>query len=308
MGVNNRKRLIITGSTGFIGKYLYNKLEYDYEIIIFTRNIKNAKKILGENVRAVYWDGNSVDYITQYIEGAYAIINLAGENIGAGRWTKKQKDIILNSRTRAGNALSNAIKKVINKPEVLIQASAIGYYGLNAGNGYDEITPVKANRFLAEVTRNWEKAVNTVNSDIRLIITRLGNILGKDGGILRKILIPFKFFVGGYPGKGEKWISWIHITDAVDAISFLLKNNKSMGIYNLTTPNPVKYKVLAKHIGKLIRRPSWLSFPEVILILFFGQRARELLLADIRVYPKRLIAENFKFTYNNIEEALKNIL
>jgi uncharacterized protein (TIGR01777 family) len=308
MGDNNRKRLIITGATGFIGQHLYNNLKYDYETIIFTGNIKNARKILGENVKAFCWDGNSVDHIIQYIEGAHAIINLAGENIGTGRWTKRKKDIILNSRIRAGSALSRAIKKTRNKPEVFIQASATGYYGLNAGKGYDEMTDIKAEGFLAEVTRNWEKAVNTVNSDIRFIIIRLGNVLGKDGGILGKILISFKFFMGGYPGKGEKWFSWIHITDAVNAISFLLKNNKSTGIYNLTSPNPVKYKDLAKNIGKLIKRPSWLSFPEFVLILFLGQRARELLLSDIRVYPKRLTAENFKFSYKNIEEALYNIL
>jgi len=308
MGKNNSKRLVITGATGFIGQHLYKKLEYDYEIIIFTRNIKNAKKILGENVRAIYWDGNSVDCITQYIEGAHAIINLTGENIGSGRWTKKQKAIILNSRIRAGDALSSAIKRTRNKPKVFIQASAIGYYGLNAGKGYDEMTPIKAKGFLAEVTRKWEMTVNTVNSDIRFIIIRLGNVLGKKGGILGRILVPFKLFLGGYPGSGDKWISWIHIIDAVNAISFLLKNSKSSGIYNLTAPNPVKYKDLAKNIGKLIRRPSWLSFPEIVLILFFGQRARELLLADSRVYPRRLIAEQFKFSYNNIEEALYNIL
>lgn len=308
MGVNCRKRLIITGATGFIGKNLYKKLEYDYEIIIFTRNIENAMKILGENVKAVYWDGNSIDNITQYIEGTYAIINLAGENIGAGRWTKKQKDIILNSRTGVGNALSKAIKKVINKPEVFIQASAVGYYGTNAGKGYDEKTSIKAKGFLAEITRNWEKVVYNLNSDIRLIIIRLGNVLGKEGGILKKIIVPFKFFLGGYPGKGENWFSWIHITDAVNVISFFLKNTKSSGIYNLTAPNPVKYKDLAKNIGKMIGKPSWWSFPEFVFILFYGQRARELLLADIRVYPNRLITEQFKFTYKNIEEALHDIL
>ncbi len=123
-----------------------------------------------------------------------------------------------------------------------------------------------------------------------------------------KILIPFRFFLGGYPGKGENWFSWIHIADAVNAISFLLKNNQSSGIYNLTAPNPVKHKDLANKIGKMIKRPSWLSIPDFFLILFFGQRARELLLADARIYPNRLIAEKFEFTYKNIEEALDNIL
>lgn len=305
---NNRKRLIITGATGFIGQQLYKKLENEYEILVFTRNIKKAKEILGESINSIYWDGNSINNITQYIDGVFAIINLAGENIGNRKWTKRQKDNILNSRIRPGNVLSEVIKRVKNKPEVFIQPSAVGYYGFNAGKENDEMTLIKARGFLAEVARKWENSVNIVNSDTRFIIIRLGIVLGKGGGLLKKTLIPFKLFLGGYPGNGKQWISWVHIIDVVSAILFLLKNSRASGIYNLTAPNPVQYKFLAKNIALKTKRPSWLSIPKIILLLFYGQRAKELLLANIRVYPKRLIAGQYQFLFNNIEEALDNIL
>ncbi|UCH13187.1 MAG: TIGR01777 family oxidoreductase [Bacteroidales bacterium] len=308
MGENNRKRLIITGATGFIGQHLYKKLKNEYEIIVFTRNIKNARKILGEDINSVYWDTSLADTIIKHVDGAFAVINLAGKNIGNRKWTGKNKANILSSRIRAGNVLSEAIKKAKNKPEVFIQASAIGYYGFNTGDEYDEMTSLEAGGFLAEVARKWESSVNIVNSGTRFIIIRLGIVLGKNGGLLDRILFPFKFFLGGYPGCGKQWVSWVHITDVVSAISFLLKNNKASGIYNITAPGPVQYKTLAKNIGLLIKRPSWMKIPKAILILFFGQRAKELLLSNIRVYPKRLIAGQFKFTYNNIREALDSIL
>ncbi len=308
MGESNRKKLIITGATGFIGQQLSKELENEYEIIVFTRNIDKAKKILGENINFVYWDASSADDVIKHVDGAFAIINLAGENIGTRKWTGKNKVKILNSRISAGNVLSEAVKRTKNKPEVFIQPSAIGYYGFRAGDEYDEMSSVKAEGFLAEVARKWENSVNIVDSGTRFIIIRLGIVLGKDGGLLKKILIPFNLFLGGYPGNGEQWISWVHITDVVRAISFLLKNNKASGIYNLTAPCPVQYKTLAENIGLLVKRPSWLKIPKAFLILFFGQRAKELLLANIRVSPKRLIAGQFKFTYNNIREALDNIL
>ena len=293
MKSGNRKKIIITGATGFIGKQLVASLKDQYDIVIFTQNIENAKKILGNSITAVYCDQTSENDINSNVEGAYGIINLAGENIGSRRWTKKQKAKILDSRIRIGIILIEAIINADKKPEVFIQASAIGYYGYG---------------FLADVTRQWEKSTDTINSGIRHIILRLGIVLGKDGGILKRILLPFKYFLGGYPGKGQQWISWIHINDVVDVISFILENSHLSGVYNLTAPNPVQNKYLIKVIGKIIKRPSWLSIPAIILILFFGQRAKELLLESTRIYPKRLLADGYKFSYSTIDKALKDLI
>jgi uncharacterized protein (TIGR01777 family) len=304
----NRKKIIITGATGFIGKVLVESLIDHYEIIVFSRDIEKAKKIFYDNIVIVYWDGTSSEQIIKYLDKSFGVINLAGENIGNRRWTKKQRKHIINSRVGIGAALSSAILKTNNKPEVLIQASAIGYYGYKGENIPDEMTAVYPVGFLAQVTRQWEESTNKINSGIRYVILRMGIVLGKDGGILKRILLPFRLFLGGYPGNGKQWISWIHIKDVVNAILFILEDKHLSGIYNLTSPNPVQYKYLAKSIGKTIKKPSWISIPKIFLILFFGQRAKELLFGSIWVYPKRLITDGYKFSYETIDKALKEIL
>jgi uncharacterized protein (TIGR01777 family) len=308
MSTVKSKKLIITGATGLIGRHLCSKLQNDYSILILTRNIKSAEKILGSNLQAIYWNGKSDSNISAYIEGAYGIINLAGENIGNGRWTKRKKERILNSRVETTSALSNAIKKAGKKPSVFIQASATGYYGFDTEITYDETASVNADGFLAEVARKWEMAAADINSYTRFIIVRFGLVLGRDADIIKKMTVPFRFFLGGYPGNGKQWISWVHIDDLANATSYLLENKKSAGIYNLTAPNPVQYFSLAKNIGKLTGRPSWLPLPAIALRLLYGEKAKELLLAGIRAYPKRLINEHFRFKYVNIYQALKNIL
>lgn len=304
----NRKRIIITGATGFIGKELVTQLKDHYDILILSRNTEKAKKIFFDDIEIVYWDGTSTGQIIRYLDKSFGIINLAGENIGNRRWTKKQKELIINSRSEIGTALCAAIQKTNDKPEVFIQASAIGYYGYTGENIIDEMTSVNPDGFLAEVSRQWEESTNKINSGIRHIIIRMGIVLGKDGGILKKIILPFRLFLGGYPGDGNQWISWIHIKDVVNAILFILENRHLSGIYNLTSPNPVQYKYLTKVIGKTIKRPSWISVPKIILMLFFGQRAKELLFGSIKIYPKHLIIDGYKFSYDTIDNALKNIL
>jgi uncharacterized protein (TIGR01777 family) len=308
MSTVKNKKLIITGATGLIGRHLYIKLQNDYNILILTRNIKSAEKILGSNLQAIYWDGKPASNISAYIEGAYGIINLAGENIGNGRWTKRKKERILKSRVETTSALSNAIKKTGKKPGVFIQASATSYYGFDTEITYDETASVNADGFLAEVARKWEMAAVDISSYTRFVIVRFGLVLGRDADIIKKMIMPFRFFLGGYPGNGKQWISWIHIDDLANAISYLLENKKSAGIYNLTAPNPVQYFSLAKNIGNLTGRPSWLPLPAIALRLLYGEKAKELLLTGIRAYPKRLTDEHFGFKYVNINQALKNIL
>jgi uncharacterized protein (TIGR01777 family) len=293
MTKTGRKKIIITGATGFIGKELVRLLTIHYRIVIITRNIDNAKRIFGDNVNITYCDQNSEYEIIRNIEGAHGIINLAGENVGYKRWTKRQKVKIINSRISIGNKLTRAIEKANKKPEVFIQASAIGYYGIRDENTIDEVANISRDGFLAEVAKAWEKSTVDIASGVRYIIIRLGIVLGKEGGILKNILLPFRYFLGGYPGKGMQWISWIHINDMVKAVLFILKNSQLSGVYNLTAPEPVQFKYLAKAIGRILKRPVWISVPKIILIILFGQRARELFLGSTLVYPERLLADNF---------------
>lgn len=308
MNGTDRKKIIITGATGFIGKQLVKSIKEHYSIVICSRNTKNASKIFSDIKSITYCNQNSEEELQVNIEGAYAIINLAGENVGNKRWTKRQRANILFSRINIGDLLTSAIKKANKKPEVFIQSSATGYYGNTGDNAIDETARGASAGFLTEVTRRWEKSTSTIKGEMRYVILRLGIVLGKDGGLLKRILLPLRYFTGGYPGKGNQWISWIHIKDAVDAVLFMLDNRRLSGVYNVTAPEPVRFRYLARVAGNIIKRPVWLPVPEIILILLFGRRAEELFLASSRVYPLRLLDEGFRFKYNTIDKALNDIL
>lgn len=308
MKKTDRKKIVITGATGMIGKKLVPLLTDHYRIIIYTRDIGKARKIFGDSRNISYCDQNSEDEVINNIEGAYGIINLAGENIGTRRWTKRQKFRILNSRISIGKKLTRALEKADKKPDVFIQASAIGYYGIRGENKTDEMANINPDGFLAEVARSWEKTTDGITPGIRYIIMRLGIVLEKEGGLLKKLLIPVRYFLGGYPGKGTQWMSWIHIYDVVKAVLYILQNNKLSGVYNFTAPEPVQFKYLVKAAGRILKRPVWISVPKIILIILFGQRAKELFLGSTLVYPERLLKDGFKFSYSSIDKALNQLL
>jgi len=296
-------RLVITGATGLIGKALCERLVWDYEIIALTRNTEKAKRILGPDIKAVEWDGFSYGQWAQYIEGASAVINLAGENVASGRWTQAKMGQILRSRVNVTKTIVEAITVARQKPGVLIQASAIGFYGCreepvdeNAGKG---------GGFLADVCEKWEQAAAV---EVRIVFIRTGLVLSSTGGALPRLIMPFKFFTGGYPGTGKQWVSWITIDDEIAAIKFLIENQQLSGAFNLTTPNPVTMKELAQTIGRVLKRPCWLPVPALVLRLIAGKMADEILLSGQRVFPNRLLKAGFKFAQPGINEALEFIL
>ncbi len=302
-------RVIITGATGFIGKALCQELtEAEYEVVALSRNRETGTKILGEKVKVIQWDGKTAKGWGNLANGAYAVINLAGENISSGRWTDKRKKIILESRLNSGKAVVEAVKLCQVKPKVVIQASAIGYYGSHGEEIIDEDFP-PGNGFLPEVAQQWElstKAVELVG--VRQIIIRTGIVLGKDGGAFPRLILPFRLFVGGRVGSGEQWFSWIYLKDEVKAIRFLMEKENIDGVFNLTAPGALKEKDFAKILGKVMRRPSWFPVPGFLLRLLFGEMAEGALLTGQRVFPKRLLAAGFKFQYAEAETALQEIL
>ncbi|MBC8233391.1 TIGR01777 family protein [bacterium] len=302
-------RIIIVGATGFIGKVLCGQLVgKGYEVVALSRNPDKGKELLGNQVQVVKWDAKSSDGWVNYADGAYAIVNLAGENIASGRWTKDKKQRILHSRLNAGKAVIEAVEQANNKPTSVIQASAIGYYGARGDEILNEFSAPGVG-FLPEVAQQWEQKTKTVEAlGVRHIIIRSGIVLGRDDGFLPRALLPFRLFVGGRLGNGKQWFSWIHLDDEVKAICFLLGQENLSGVFNLTAPNPLISKDFFHLLGKVIKRPSWFPVPSLVLHLTLGEMAKELILSGQRAIPKRLLEAGYEFRYTQVESALKEIL
>lgn len=302
-------RIVITGATGFIGRALsFRLLKEGYEVIALSRNLEKGKKIFGTRAKVVEWDTRSCQGWLEYADGAYAVVNLAGENLGSGRWSSKKKQAILQSRLDAGRAVVEVVKSVQKKPLVIIQASAIGYYGFRGDEIIDESSP-PGKGFLAEVAKKWELSTLEVESqNIRRVIIRSGVVLEKEGEAVLRLIKPFRLFVGGPLGSGRQWFSWIHLEDEVNAILFLLKREDLKGVFNLTSPHQLIQKDFARILGNIIRRPSWLPVPGIVLRLFLGEMAKEMLLSSQRVIPRRLLEEGYRFHYPEAKIALKEIL
>jgi len=300
-------KVIITGATGFIGRSLCKALCNDYEVIALSRDAKRASESLGGPIKVIEWDGRTTGSWLQYANGAMAIINLAGENIASGRWNESKKAGILHSRTDSTRAVIEAIKQTDKKPAVVIQASAIGFYGPRSDEPLDEESP-PGKGFLASVCQRVEGSAEQIEAlGVRCVVIRTGVVLGRDGGAFEKLVKPFQFFVGGHLGSGRQWFSWIHLDDEIAAIKFLMENENLKGVFNLTAPEPVKMKEFCKILGKVLHRPALMSVPAFAARLAFGQMADEMLLSGQKVLPKRLLNTNFNFKYTNVKQALIDI-
>ncbi len=301
------KRVVIAGGTGYIGKALIPLLQKDYELVILTRHpqrFKNQKKL---SYKA--WDCSSL--ITSEVDGAYAIINLVGENIGGKRWTEKQKKLILESRILPSEYISQSISKAIIKPKVWIQGSATGFYGpWDFETSLDEYSPHADKNFLAQVCEEWEKPIQNLKCDsLRKVIVRTGVTIAKDSLMMLQFLKSFNFYVGAIVGNGKDYLPWVHTEDEVRAIKYLLEHNSCAGIFNLSAPNSVSTRELIYEIGHYKRALFTIHVPRFALNLLFGrQMTKELILSNQNVYPTRLLEAGFKFKYNNIQQAMEQIL
>lgn len=302
-------RIIVTGATGFIGKALcFRLLEEKYDVVALSRSKEKGEKIFGTDATVVEWDGKSSEVWQDYANGAYAVVNLAGENIGSGRWTPKRKQSILQSRLDAGRAIVEAAKSVEKKPRVIIQASAIGYYGSRGDEIIDESSS-PGESFLVEVVKKWEQSTQGVESlKIRRVIVRSSIVLGKKGGVFLRLVKPFRLFVGGHLGSGKQWFSWIHLEDEVKAILFLIEREDLSGVFNLTAPHQLIQKDFFHILGKIMKRPSWFPVPGFVLRLIFGEMAKDTLLSGQRVASRRLLEAGYRFLYPQAELAIKEIL
>jgi len=301
-------RVIIIGATGFIGRALCKELYGSYEVIALSRDGERARQLLGGPAKVVQWDARTPTGWNREADGSHAIINLAGENLASGRWSQARKSRILQSRLDAAKAVVEAVKRLQNKPKVVILASAIGYYGPRQDEQLDEAsTPGEG--FLASVCRQVERSAEELeNLGVRCVVIRTGVVLGRGGGALPRLILPFRLYFGGHLGTGRQWFSWISLEDEVATIRFLVENEHLRGVFNLTAPKPVTMKEFCQILGKVLNRPVWLNVPAFAARLALGEMADEMLLSGQRVLPTRLPAAGFKFKYPDLEKALSDIL
>src|SRR6476660_8283764 len=236
--MQTEKRVVITGATGLIGKRLTKELvSRGYRVTVFSRNPDKAERALPEASDHVAWQPDSGDW-AKHIDGAYAVINLAGAGIFNRRWTKSYKKIIMESRVRGTRALVDAIARAKEKPSVLINGSAVGYYGLTDSEMLDESSP-PGNDFLAHVVQAWEReAAKAEALGVRVAMLRSGIVLAREGGALTLMSLPFKLFIGGPVLPGTQYFSWVHIDDEVGIILMALENEAATGPINSSAPEP----------------------------------------------------------------------
>ena len=301
-------RVIITGGTGLIGESLSKALIADgNEVIVLSRAPEKVKDAPA-GVKLQKWDGKSAEGWGQLADGAGAIVNLAGAGIADKRWSQERKREIRQSRIDAGKAVMEAIAAASTKPGVLIQSSAVGYYGTQTGDAQVTESFSPGGDFLSKVCFDWETSTAPASKQgVRRAVIRTGVVLSNAGGAFPKQVMPFKFFAGGPVGSGKQWYPWIHIDDEVRAIQFLIANEKAEGPFNLSAPNPVTNQEFGKLIGEVLGRPSFMPAPGFAMQGVFGEMS-VILLEGQRAVPQRLLELGFKFKYETALAALKDLL
>ncbi len=294
----SRMKIAIAGAGGLVGSALMPALRSDGADI--TRLVRSAPKD-GE----IEWHPNQDQVNAEALEGFDVIINLAGESIAASRWTDDQKRKIRDSRVNGTHLLSEAIVSMKAKPAAFICASATGIYGDRDAETLDEQSE-SGGGFLAGVCREWEKACEpAIKAGVRVVNLRFGPILAREGGMLAKLLTPFKMGMGGKVGSGKQYISWVALDDAVSAVRLAVNDQNIRGPLNIVSPNPVTNEEFTRTLGHVLNRPTALAMPAFAARLAFGEMADEMLLSSQKVLPKKLAAMGFEFKYPALEDAMR---
>lgn len=293
-------KVLIAGASGFIGTSLTSFLRSrGNEVLILTR--KNEEG-------SIHWDPQIDLLDVSLIEGFDAFINLAGDGVATGRWTESKKRAIRESRLKSTLLLSSAIAKLKHPPKVLINASAVGYYGDRGEDIVDEASP-SGKGFLANVCSEWEAStVSAKNAGTRVVLLRIGTVLAKKGGALAKMITPFRYGLGGRIGAGTQYMSWISLNELINVIDFLLRTETLDGPVNAVSPCPVTNREFTKSLGKVLKRPTLIPFPSFMAQLIFGEMADELLLSSIRVHPTKLQKGGYQYIEPNLENVLRKEL
>jgi uncharacterized protein (TIGR01777 family) len=291
-----------------VGKSLSRALvEKGYEVVALTRDPARAGAKLPGGVRAERWDPGGGSDAIPGVEGAHAVVHLAGEPAVGQRWTERVKAEIMDSRVKSAELLVNAIERASVRPKVLVSSSGVGYYGPHGDEALHEKAPAGAD-YLARVTIAWEgAAIRAEAAGVRVVRTRFGIIFGKNGGALVEMVKPFKLFVGGPIGSGKQIVSWIHLDDAIAALLLCLEDQTISGAVNVVSPNAVPNEELAREIGAVMKRPAAIAVPEIALRIRFGEGADPLVTGQ-RAIPAVLQSKGFTWKYPTVRSALEDAL
>ena len=292
------RRVAITGASGLLGSALATRLQQQG---ITVHRIRRGATAAAPDIA---WSSSSGILDLSALEGVDAIVNLAGEPI-AQRWDAKRKAAIRQSRLTTTSLLAAAIARLRRPPRVLLSGSAVGYYGDRRDEELDEDSSPGSD-FLAEVAVAWERAADSARqAGTRVVLLRTGIVLSPAGGALRKMLMPFKFGLGGRIGSGTQWMSWITLDDWVRAAEFALSADTMSGPANLVAPSPVPNAEFTTTLARVLGRPTLGIVPELAVDLLFGEMGRATLLASQRVHPRRLAGAGFEFAHPTLEQALR---
>jgi uncharacterized protein (TIGR01777 family) len=308
-------RVVILGGSGLVGRSLSADWAKDgHAVTIVCRHPEQLSPVQ-PGVDVLEWDGHTPTGWADRLDGAEAVVNLAGETIGGTnlgqvffqRWGAGKKQRILESRVNAGRAVVEAIGAARARPRVLLQMSAVGVYGPHGDETLDEKSPAGQD-FLAQVCREWERSTEAVEAmGVRRVVVRTGLVLSLEGGLFPVILLPFRLFVGGRLGSGRQGLSWIHAQDHRRALRFLIEDSQAGGIFNVTAPEPVSNTELGRQLARALHRPYWFPTPAVMLKLVLGEKAT-LVLDGQHVAPRRLLEQGFSFHHPNLSAALADLL
>lgn len=305
-------RVFVAGGTGLVGSRLIRRLlDRNDQVVLLTRRPEVARQKWAERCSIVSGDPMRQAAWMDAIADCDGVVNLVGEGVFARRWRGGVKELLRTSRIQSTEnvvaALARQPRTASGQPKVLVNASAIGYYGAHGDDELTEDSP-PGDDFLARLCVDWERAATTAQKhDVRVVIVRVGVVLDREGGALKQMLLPFKMFAGGPVGSGKQWVSWIHHEDLVGLILLALDRRETAGVLNGTAPKPVTNKELARAIGRAMHRPSFMPTPRFALRVMLGEVAN-LVTTGQRVLPRRGLEFGYAFRFPEIDAALRDIL
>ena len=282
-------------------------MDAGHQVVVLSRAPYQLKYLPDPNLKAELWDGKNIDRWAGQLLDADAVVNLAGVGIADKRWSTERKLLLKSSRIDATRALVNAIGRNMSNRAVFVSGSAVGYYGSVPEGDVWEDSPM-GRGFLAGLCSDWEhEAQRAAAMGTRVVLLRTGIVIDKDGGALKKLLTPFRFYLGGPLGSGRQWFPWVHREDVVDAILYIIQNKSLAGPVNMTAPEPLTMDQFCRVLGKAMKRPCWARVPSFMLKVLLGEMS-EMLLTGQKVLPQKLVQAGYRFRHPFAEEALEQIL